>query len=97
MLCRRHHRAVHEEGFQVERLANGELRFQWPNGQLLPEVPAMAPVAVDPITALRAEHSALGLHIDARTSMPAWAGERLDLGYAIDVLHPLALASWGTR
>jgi len=26
MLCRRHHRAVHEEGFQVERQANGECR-----------------------------------------------------------------------
>jgi hypothetical protein len=25
--------------------------------------------------------------------MPSWLGERLDLGYAIDVLHPLALAS----
>ena len=27
MLCRRHHRAVHEEGFQVERLPGDELRF----------------------------------------------------------------------
>jgi hypothetical protein len=26
-LCRRHHRAVHEEGFTVERTAGGELRF----------------------------------------------------------------------
>jgi 5-methylcytosine-specific restriction endonuclease McrA len=26
MLCRRHHRAVHEEGYQVERLADGGLR-----------------------------------------------------------------------
>jgi hypothetical protein len=29
MLCRRHHRAVHEEGFRVTRESNGELRF-WP-------------------------------------------------------------------
>ena len=25
------------------------------------------------------------------TAMPSWLGERLDLGYAIDVLHPRAL------
>ncbi len=97
MLCRRHHRAVHEEGFQVERLASGELTFRWPNGRPLSEVPATPPVAADPIDDLQAQNGALGLRIDARTSMPAWAGERLDLGYAIDVLHPLALASGGTR
>jgi len=27
LLCRRHHRAVHEEGYQVERDSDGELRF----------------------------------------------------------------------
>jgi len=31
----------------------------------------------------------------ARTARPSWAGERLDVGWAIDVLHPLALASRG--
>src|SRR5256714_884353 len=39
MLCRRHHRAVHEEGYQVERLADGALRFRTPHGWLLPDVP----------------------------------------------------------
>jgi hypothetical protein len=39
---------------------------------------------------LRQRHNALGLHIDARTSTPTWAGERLDLEYAISVMHPLA-------
>ena len=37
LLCRRHHRAVHEEGFQVERLENGELQFRSPDGEVLPE------------------------------------------------------------
>ena len=31
-----------------------------------------------------------GIVIDARTAMAGWLGERLDVGYAIDVLHPLA-------
>jgi hypothetical protein len=38
-LCRRHHRAVHEEGYQVERQSDGELRFLRPDGRPLPDVP----------------------------------------------------------
>jgi hypothetical protein len=66
ILCRRHHRAVHEEGYQVERM------------------PA------DPVGALRAQHAADGLRLHARTGCPGWLGERLDVGWAIAVLHPLA-------
>ena len=90
MLCRRHHRAVHEEGFQVARGPDGELRFQRPNGHPLPEVPAPAAVPGDPVKALRACHDAQGLRLTARTACPGWLGERLNVGYAIDVLHPLA-------
>ncbi|PYN25277.1 MAG: hypothetical protein DMD76_12785 [Candidatus Rokuibacteriota bacterium] len=89
MLCRRHHRAVHEEGYQVERQPDGELRFRRPDGQLLSQVPPPATVPTDPVETLRAQNYARGLHIDAQTSRPAWFGECLDLGYAIDVLHPL--------
>ncbi|HEV8583934.1 MAG TPA: HNH endonuclease [Methylomirabilota bacterium] len=94
MLCRRHHRAVHEEGFQVEREPDGALRFTRPNGALLPDVPAPAAVPDDPAAAIRADNDTLGLHIDAQTSRPGWCGERLDLGHAIDALHPLAGPSY---
>ena len=40
LLCRRHHRAVHEEGYQVERQPDGALQFRRPDGRPLPEVPA---------------------------------------------------------
>jgi 5-methylcytosine-specific restriction endonuclease McrA len=90
LLCRRHHRAVHEDGYQMERQADGELCFRRPDGRLIPEVPSPALVPVDPVDALRAQHDAQGLHVDARTAMPGWLGERLDVGWAIDVLHPLA-------
>jgi len=90
LLCRRHHRAVHEEGYQVERQADGELRFRRPDGRLLPEVPPPAAVPADPVAVLRARHEAQGLSIDARTTIPGWLGEPLNVGWAIDVLHPLA-------
>jgi len=90
LLCRRHHRAVHEEGYQVERQADGDLRFRRPDGRPLPQVPPPAAVPSDPVNALRAAHDAQGLQVHARTAMPGWLGDRLDVVYAIDVLHPLA-------
>ncbi|MGH3863400.1 HNH endonuclease signature motif containing protein, partial [Actinokineospora sp.] len=90
LLCRRHHRAVHEEGYRLECLANGALRFQRPDGRPLPEVPPPAPVPADPVEALRARHEAQGMRLHARTACPRWLGERLDVGWAIDELHPLA-------
>jgi hypothetical protein len=91
MLCRRHHRAVHEEGFQVERQPDGELRFLTPDGRSLPDVPSPSGVPGDPAQALRARNQARGLRVDPQTTRPGWLGERLDVGYAIDVLHPRAL------
>jgi hypothetical protein len=90
LLCRRHHRAVHEEGFQVARGPDGGLRFQRPDGRPLPDVPPPAGVPADPVAALRAHHDSQGLRINARTACPSWLGERLNVGWAIDVLHPLA-------
>ncbi|HXH83914.1 MAG TPA: DUF222 domain-containing protein [Candidatus Tectomicrobia bacterium] len=90
LLCRFHHRAVREGGFRVERLPDGELRFWRPNGQPLLEVPPSVRVRADVVERLRARHEAEGLRIDGETGKCGWLGERLDLGYAMDVLRPLA-------
>jgi hypothetical protein len=89
-VCRRHHRAVHEEGYQVERRPDGTLLFRRPDGRPLPDVPPPPAVPPDPIEALRARHHAQGLRFHARTGLPDWSGDRLDLAWALDVLHPLA-------
>jgi hypothetical protein len=90
LLCRRHHRAVHEEGYQVARGPDGMLRFRRLDGRPLPEVPSPAPVPRKPVEALRVAHESQGLRLNARTACAGWLGERLDVGWAIDVLHPLA-------
>ena len=82
LLCRRHHRVVHEGGYRIERQNDGALRFQRPDGRLLPEVPPPVPVPANPVRALRRQHEAQGLRLHARTAIPNWLGERLDVGYA---------------
>ena len=59
LLCRRHHHAVHEEGYQVSRGPDGGLGFRRPDGRPLPEVPTAAPVPADPVPTLHAQHVAL--------------------------------------
>jgi 5-methylcytosine-specific restriction endonuclease McrA len=93
LLCRRHHRAVHEEGYRVSRGPDGTLEFRRPDGRPLPDVPPAIPVATDPIHTLQAQHAARGLRLHARTACPNWLGERLDVGWALDVLHPRAVGS----
>ena len=90
ILCRRHHRAVHEEGYQVERQPDGELQFRRPNGLIIPEVPQSPDLPADPVAVIRARNEENGLSLHPGTTMPGWLGEHLDVAYAIDVLHPLA-------
>jgi hypothetical protein len=97
LLCRRHHRAVHEEGYQIDRQPDGSFQFRRPDGRPLPDVPPPTPVPADPVQALRARHEAQGLQIHPRTACPRWLGEPLDVGWAIDVLHPLARGDAGRR
>src|SRR6059036_650065 len=97
LLCRWHHRAVHEGGYQVELAPDGTLRFRRPGGRLLPDVPPPVAVPADPVQALRARHETQGLRLHERTAGTLWLGERLDLGWAIDVLHPWATRCAGSR
>jgi len=53
LLCRRHHRAVHEEGFQLDRGPDGELWFRRPDGRPLPDAPVPPRVPDDPVHTLR--------------------------------------------
>ena len=86
LLCHRHHRAVHEEGFRVEMRAIGEAVFHRPNGQLLEGVPAPPEVGARAIEDLidRLEGARAEGYGDA--SMPIWDGGPIDLEAALDLL-----------
>jgi 5-methylcytosine-specific restriction endonuclease McrA len=88
LLCRRHHRAVHEEGYGVEVVKGGagvEVRFCRPDRRLIPEVPEAPVLGPDPVGALVARHGARGLEPDRWTPTPIWHGEELDYGLAVDM------------
>src|SRR5438094_5620032 len=57
LLCRRHHRAVHEECYHEGLEPDGELRFRRPDGRPLPEVPPPLEVLGDPSRSC--EHSTM--------------------------------------
>ncbi|MCE2515801.1 MAG: DUF222 domain-containing protein [Acidobacteria bacterium] len=85
LLCRRHHRAVHEDGFRVQVDAGGAVTFVRPDGRPLPQAPAPPHWDGSALAPVDRRLGAAGIGIDARTA-PRWQGERLDLGWAIDVL-----------
>jgi len=90
LLCRRHHRSVHEDGYRITRQPDGALEFRRPDGRVLPDVPPHPGVPDDPMHALCATNAAHGIQIDARTAATELRSERLDVAWVIDVLHPLA-------
>ena len=81
LLCRRHHRLVHEEGWKVRMDPRDGIRFHRPDGSLLPAVPSAPSVPTDPVAALERRHRSLA--IDPWTPTPSWTGERLDLDLAL--------------
>ena len=90
---------MHEEGFRIEIVGDGvgrkvahrgasrrNVRFYWPDGQPFPDVPPTAKLPDDPVAALEAEHSRLGIHVDPESTTPLWNGEPFDVGWAIHTL-----------
>ena len=78
LLCRRHHRAVHEEGFTVELRAAGEARFRRPDGKLLAVSPTPPRLPEDPVHALLAAHRRAGFEIGPTTALTHWDGSPFD-------------------
>ncbi|HEV3076588.1 MAG TPA: DUF222 domain-containing protein [Thermoanaerobaculia bacterium] len=87
LLCRRHHRAVHEEGFSVELAPAGDARFYRPDGRPLQEAPALLMPAREPVNALVARLASHGVDVDAGATLPDWWGGPVDYGWEIDWLR----------
>lgn len=80
LLCRRHHRLVHEGGFGVRTGPGGELQFSYPTG-------APLPAAADGrfrgnVERLRSGNRGRGLEIGPATLPSLWRGEVMDYDVA---------------
>jgi hypothetical protein len=73
LVCRRHHRALHEGGFSIVRQVDGTVTFFRPNGGAVQEVPDVARTPLLPLP--------------PAGRLPVWDGTPLNLGWAIDVLR----------
>jgi Domain of unknown function (DUF222)/HNH endonuclease len=87
LLCRRHHRAVHEEGFSMEIAPDGEARFYRPDGRPLSEAPVLPVSAREPVTALAARLASNGVAVDVGATLPDWWGGPVDYAWEIDWLR----------
>jgi len=84
LLCRRHHRFVHEGGFGLEKIADGCIRFRRPDGQVIDDHTRLPGGTIE---ALRCGNQQAGQAIDASS----WIipGDDLDYGIAIGGLLSL--------
>jgi hypothetical protein len=80
LLCRHHHRLLHEHGFTVAERSGGELVFRSPDGRIVEACPA-APRSHP--ARLRALSDRRGLRIDPNTCFPRSAGASMDLELTI--------------
>jgi hypothetical protein len=86
LLCRRHHRLVHEDGYGLTTAGDGVFTFTRPDGGAVPEAPPLAP-CTGPSIADRNERA--GLTIDPGTCRSLGEGESFDLGMTMDaILYP---------
>lgn len=98
LLCRRHHRLVHEGGYTVRRSDDGSPMFIRPNGWPVEVVPAPAPwngntgqrtvptAKPNALSPTEERLEAAGIAIDAHTA-PVWDGTPFNVGYVIDALR----------
>lgn len=90
LLCRRHHRCVHEEGYRVTARPDGTFQFVRPDGRVLSDAPAPPELPGDAMAALARSLTEVGVDLELLGSEPLWDGSRLDLGEAIDGLRSAA-------
>ncbi|MEB2318543.1 MAG: DUF222 domain-containing protein [Pseudomonadota bacterium] len=82
LLCRHHHRQVHEGRVEVQVLDDGALRFKGPDGRAFEAAPGTRGDSRQIVLTHRRE----GLAIDAGTAVTRWAGERMDYAMAVEGL-----------
>ncbi len=91
LLCRRHHRLLHEGGYGLHTVGQGAFTFTRPDGSDIPDVPVTAggePAAVQTLH---------GAAITPGTATPDWNGDKLQLDYTVQLLRLVETATITSR
>ncbi len=86
LLCRHHHRLVHEGGFGLQRSAEGDIEFANPDGKRIPQ--SAEKRFSGSVFSLTEENEELGIAIAPETPIPNWWGESMDSSI---VVHNLTI------
>ena len=86
LLCRFHHRLMHEGGFAIEVLDDGALRFLRPDQRAIPVAGSAEDAIYGDWRELEDENRRFGVEITSRTIVSRWLGERMDYDIAIEGL-----------
>lgn len=84
LLCRFHHRLVHEAGYSVRDRGEQTFTFHRPDGTLLP---AAAPAPGGDADRPARDNTAAGLTVTPDTTVPTWDGTRPDYDTCMAYLH----------
>jgi hypothetical protein len=82
LLCRRHHRAMHEGGYSIE-LVHGTAEVRRPDRTMIERAPAPPSVAGPDVAD---QNRDLGIAITPDTPVSLWDGEPIDYGMAVEGL-----------
>ncbi|HKX57410.1 MAG TPA: DUF222 domain-containing protein [Xanthomonadales bacterium] len=87
LLCRHHHRLVHEGGFGLRALPGGKFEFTNPDGKCIPDAPQtrFSGNAFE----LMARNSENNIVITPRTGIPNWDGGGMDVDIVVHGLQRL--------
>jgi hypothetical protein len=81
LLCRRHHRLVHEGGFGVCRNQEGAIEFTYPDGRVMETGPDLR--FCGNVVSIKVANRGRGLDITPDTLPSLWRGERMDNSLAV--------------
>ncbi len=73
LLCRAHHRRVHEGGYRVCSDRNGQVVFFTPKGKALFEAPPLPELPPDPVESLVRGNRERGITPDCSSGAPKWS------------------------
>lgn len=82
LLCRHHHRLLHEGGYSMMHDGAGVFQFYSPSGQVVPSVV----LSTAPAFNLNDVLCSTNKNVSAETLLPKWCGERMDVGMAVEGL-----------